>query len=80
MLWHQVYSVLILAAVAWTAAGIGRHVAENPVVTFLLSGAIYTLVALDVVIALPSMLGMTRGELQAHIARGVARLSGRKNG
>jgi O-antigen/teichoic acid export membrane protein len=64
---HQLYSVLLLAGLAWLSAAAVDLMVKNTLVSFVISGAIYTLGCVSLVFLLPSIAGMTRAELRHQV-------------
>jgi O-antigen/teichoic acid export membrane protein len=61
---HQFYSVILLAALAWSSAAAFNLMFNSTLLAFFASGVLYTLGFAGVVFLFPSILSMSRGELQ----------------
>ncbi len=60
---HQIYSVMLLAGIAWLSATTVDLAVKNILLSFVISGVIYTLVCTGLVFLLPPIVAMSRDEL-----------------
>jgi len=61
-LWHQVYSVLLLSALAYCSSYV-VHIDNSLLVDLIMSGALYSILVLSVLLIFPSLLGLDRKAL-----------------
>jgi O-antigen/teichoic acid export membrane protein len=61
---HQIYSAVLLASIAWLSAAAADLFIPNTLVSFVISGILYTLGCAGLVCLLPAIVGMSRTELR----------------
>jgi hypothetical protein len=66
---HQIYTVALLASMAWLSAAIVDQVIKGTVLGFLVSGFVYTFGVMIISLLLPSLFFMSRAELAKQLAQ-----------